>query len=143
MGASVPGGARLQPTMRDKSLSMRLSAEEWARFEAVAEHYGLPVAFMIRMLVKKEEIAIQTSPAGGNSRWEFVKREAIALLPMVQLPRLRVSFDERTRTIVLSDGKVTRLVRNGESAWYALSAWPGSQLRSAQEALESDSFRQR
>ena len=129
--------------MRDKSLSMRLSSEEWARFEAVAEHYGLPVAFMIRMLVKKEEIAIQTSPAGGDTRWEFVKREAIALLPMAQLQRLRISFDERTRTIVLSDGKVTRLVRNGDSAWFALSAWPGSQLRSAQEALEADSYRRR
>jgi hypothetical protein len=130
--------------MRDKSLSMRLSPEEWARFEAVAEHYGLPVAFMIRMLVKKEELAIQTTgPASGDARWEFVKREAIALMPMVQLPRLRVSFDERTRTIVLSDGRVTRLVRNGESAWHALTAWPGSQLRSAQEALESDSYGRR
>jgi hypothetical protein len=129
--------------MRDKTLSMRLSAEEWARFESVAEHYGLPVAFMIRMLVRKEEIAIQTSPAGGDTRWDFVKREAIALLPMVQLPRLRVSFDERTRTIVLSDGKVTRLVRNGDSAWYALSSWPGSQLRSAQDALDSEPYRQR
>jgi hypothetical protein len=129
--------------MRDKTLSMRLSPEEWARFEDVAEHYGLPVAFMIRMLVKKEDIAIRTSPAAGNSRWEFIKREAIALLPMAQLPRLRVSFDERTRTVVLSDGKVTRLVRNGESAWYALSSWPGSQLRSAHEALESDSYKWR
>jgi hypothetical protein len=120
---------------------MKLSPEEWARFEAVAEHYGLPVAFMVRMLVKKEELAIQTSPAGGDSRWEFVKREAIALLPMAGLSRLRVSFDELSRTIVLSDGKVTRLVRNGDSAWFALSVWPGSQLRSAQDALESESYR--
>jgi hypothetical protein len=117
---------------------MRLSAEEWERFQAIAEHYGLPVAFMIRMLVKKEETAIQTGPGAAETRWEFLKREAVGLLPTAQLPRLRVSFDERSRTIVLSDGKLTRLVRGGESAWDALALWPGSQLRTAAAGPESD-----
>jgi hypothetical protein len=123
--------------MRDKTISMKLTPEEWARFEMVADHYGLPVAFMLRMLVKRELTAIQMGPTAGEARWEFVKREAVRLLPMVQNPRLRVSFDERTKTLVLSDGKVTRLVRGGESAWFALAAWPGSQLRHHIDDLES------
>lgn len=122
--------------MRDKNLTMRLTAEEWARFEAVAEHYGLPVAFMVRMVIKKEEAAIQIGSA--ETRWDFLKREAMALLPMARLPRLRVSFDERYRAIVLSDGRVTRLVRGGESAWSAIAAWPGSQLRSQQDPQEPE-----
>jgi hypothetical protein len=116
---------------------MRLSPEEWERFEAVADHYGLPVPFMVRMLVRREEMAIRaTADAAGDPRWEFVKREALALLPLAQLSRLRVSFDERSRTIVVSDGKVTRLVRNGESASGAIAKWPGSQLRAGQEEPE-------
>jgi hypothetical protein len=124
--------------MRDKTLTLRLTAEEWERFEAVAEHYGLPVPFMLRMLVKKEETAIQTGvPSAVDTRWEALKREAVSLLPATGVPRLRASFDERTHTIVLSDGKVTRLVRGGESSWFALASWPGSQLVQHQEPRDS------
>ncbi len=130
--------------MRDKTLNMRLTPEEWERFEAVAEHYGLPVPFMLRMLVKKEETAIQTGvPSAVDTRWESLKREAVSLLPATGVPRLRASFDERTRTIVLSDGKVTRLVRGGESAWFALASWPGSQLVQQQEPRDSGLSRRR
>jgi hypothetical protein len=41
-------------TMREKTFNMRLTPEEWARFEAVASHHALPVASMLRMLVKRE-----------------------------------------------------------------------------------------
>ena len=130
--------------MRDKTLTVRLTAEEWERFEAVAEHYGLPVPFMLRMLVKKEETAIQTGvPSAVDTRWEALKREAVSLLPATGVPRLRASFDERTHTIVLSDGKVTRLVRGGESAWFALASWPGSQLVQQQESRDSGFSRRR
>ena len=130
--------------MRDKTLTMRLSAEEWARFEIVAEHYGLPVPFLIRMLVKKEETAIATGmPSAMDTRWEQLKREAVSLLPSTGIPRLRASFDERTHTIVLSDGKVTRLIRGGESAWFALASWPGSQLVATQQHRDSGLSRRR
>jgi|HubBroStandDraft_1064217.scaffolds.fasta_scaffold337536_2 hypothetical protein len=39
---------------RDKTFNMRLTPEEWERFEAVAEGYSLPVASMLRMLVKEK-----------------------------------------------------------------------------------------
>jgi hypothetical protein len=40
--------------LRDKTFNMRLTGEEWARFEVVASHYGLPVASMLRMLIKEK-----------------------------------------------------------------------------------------
>jgi hypothetical protein len=45
-------------TMREKTFNMRLAPEEWARFESVAEHYQLPVASMLRMLVKEKYDAL-------------------------------------------------------------------------------------
>jgi hypothetical protein len=39
---------------RDRTFNMRLTPEEWARFEAVAADHELPVASVIRMLVKRE-----------------------------------------------------------------------------------------
>ncbi|HEY4013775.1 MAG TPA: hypothetical protein VGM06_10575 [Polyangiaceae bacterium] len=48
---------------REKTFNMRLTAEEVQTFEMVAGHYGLPVASMLRMLVKKEhrEILAESS----------------------------------------------------------------------------------
>ncbi len=40
--------------MREKIFTMRLSVEERARLEAVAAHYGLTAAEVIRMLAKRE-----------------------------------------------------------------------------------------
>jgi predicted DNA-binding protein len=42
------------PTMREKQLNIRLSPEESQRLEAVAEHYSLSAAAVLRMLVKRE-----------------------------------------------------------------------------------------
>jgi hypothetical protein len=41
-------------TMRQKTFNMRLAPEEWAIFEAVAARHGLPIASLLRMLVKRE-----------------------------------------------------------------------------------------
>jgi hypothetical protein len=41
--------------MRERMFTMRLSAEESARLDALAEHYGLNAAGLIRMLLKKEQ----------------------------------------------------------------------------------------
>ncbi|HKY39246.1 MAG TPA: hypothetical protein VJN18_25085 [Polyangiaceae bacterium] len=46
------------PTMREKQLNVRLSPEEAARLEAVAEHYSLSAAAVLRMLVKREHDAL-------------------------------------------------------------------------------------
>ena len=41
-------------SMREKQLNIRLSPEESARLEIVAEHYSLSAAAVLRMLVKRE-----------------------------------------------------------------------------------------
>ncbi|MEO7032742.1 MAG: hypothetical protein ABI548_02840 [Polyangiaceae bacterium] len=41
-------------SMREKQLNIRLSPEEAARLEAIAEHYSLSAAAVLRMLVKRE-----------------------------------------------------------------------------------------
>ena len=45
-------------TMREKVFNLRLSDEEAARLDAIATHYGLNAAGVIRMLVKREHDAI-------------------------------------------------------------------------------------
>lgn len=45
--------------MREKLFTMRMSDEESARLDAVARHYGLNAAGVIRMLVKREYDAQQ------------------------------------------------------------------------------------
>jgi predicted DNA-binding protein len=48
--------------MREKQLNIRLSAEESERLDRVADHYGLNSAGLIRMLLKREDLAIAASP---------------------------------------------------------------------------------
>lgn len=45
-------------SMREKLFTMRMSADENARLEAVATHYGLNGAGVIRMLLKREHESI-------------------------------------------------------------------------------------
>lgn len=44
--------------MREKLFTMRMSEEESLRLDAVARHYGLNAAGVIRMLVKREHDAV-------------------------------------------------------------------------------------
>lgn len=57
-------------TMREKQLNLRVSAEELARLELVAEHYGLNIAATIRMLAKREadRIAADAAPAPRTTK---------------------------------------------------------------------------
>ncbi len=43
---------------RDRQFNMRLSADEAHRLDALAGHYGLNAANLLRMLLKKEADAI-------------------------------------------------------------------------------------
>jgi hypothetical protein len=49
--------------VREKLFTMRMSAEEWQRAEALAEHHGLTVAGLFRLLLKKEERAVAAEQA--------------------------------------------------------------------------------
>lgn len=56
--------------MREKVFNIRLSAEEWARVEAVAAHHGLNASGLFRFLLKKEEreIGIPAAPASSPAK---------------------------------------------------------------------------
>jgi hypothetical protein len=45
--------------MRERMFTMRLSEDESKRLDALAEHYGLNGAGLIRMLLKREEEAVE------------------------------------------------------------------------------------
>jgi predicted DNA-binding protein len=49
--------------MREKQLNIRLNEEETARVEALAKHYGLGEAALVRMLLKREADAVLPDPA--------------------------------------------------------------------------------
>ncbi len=41
--------------VREKLFTMRMSAEEWARAEALAKHYGVTMAALFRMILLEKE----------------------------------------------------------------------------------------
>ena len=55
---------------RQRLFTLRMTEDEGARFNRVAEHYGLTVAGVLRMLMKREDDAL-----GAPAR-ETVKRAA-------------------------------------------------------------------
>ncbi len=48
---------------KDQTFKLRLDAEDRKRLERVAEHYSLPVASLLRMLVKREDDALAREAA--------------------------------------------------------------------------------
>jgi hypothetical protein len=50
---------------REKLFTMRMSAEEWARIEALGAHYALNAASLLRFLVKREADAIGVAARSG------------------------------------------------------------------------------
>jgi antitoxin component of RelBE/YafQ-DinJ toxin-antitoxin module len=46
---------------RDRIIRFRVSDEERARFAALAEHYGLAISDLLRMLLKRDADAIAAS----------------------------------------------------------------------------------
>lgn len=67
------------PAMRERLFTMRMSDEESGRLDAVARHYALNGAGVIRMLVKREYDAIASSsadPSGKPSTKASVKKRS-------------------------------------------------------------------
>ena len=48
---------------KPKTFNIRFNAEDWARVERIADHYALPMAGAIRMLLKREDDAIAVHEA--------------------------------------------------------------------------------
>lgn len=65
--------------LREKLFTMRMSEEERARSEALASHFGLNVAGLIRMLLKEKarELALEPSaaaPAAPTARTRSARK---------------------------------------------------------------------
>jgi hypothetical protein len=54
--------------LREKLFTMRMSAEEWARAEKLAEHDGLTVAALVRMLLKDRERHLERSEPSAKPK---------------------------------------------------------------------------
>jgi hypothetical protein len=54
--------------MRKDTFNMRLTAEEAARFARVARAHDLPIASMLRILVKREELALGLGPTSSKEK---------------------------------------------------------------------------
>jgi antitoxin component of RelBE/YafQ-DinJ toxin-antitoxin module len=50
------------PVPRGRLLNMRVNDDEWQRLNRLAEHYGVNVSAVIRMLAKRESAALGLEP---------------------------------------------------------------------------------
>ncbi|CAN5922602.1 hypothetical protein BH11MYX4_BH11MYX4_03900 [soil metagenome] len=70
--------AMMRREMRETQVNVRLNAEESERADRLAAHYGLTLAFTIRMLLKREHDAVfpptSPAPAAAPSRPRAVKK---------------------------------------------------------------------
>ncbi len=48
-----------EPMPKGQTFKLRLDDEDRARLEQVAKHYSLPIASLVRMLVKREADALE------------------------------------------------------------------------------------
>jgi antitoxin component of RelBE/YafQ-DinJ toxin-antitoxin module len=51
------------PVPRGRLLNMRVNDDEYDRLNRLAEHYGLNVSGVIRMLAKRDAVALGLEPA--------------------------------------------------------------------------------
>jgi hypothetical protein len=68
---SIRGGLKLPQNaaaLREKLFTMRMSAEEWTRAEALAKHYGINVAALVRMLLIEREREVADKLSLGPRR---------------------------------------------------------------------------
>ena len=56
-------------SMREKQLNIRLSPEEAERLDAVAAHYSLSAAAVLRMLVKREHDGLEAALKSLETRF--------------------------------------------------------------------------
>jgi len=64
--------------MRDRNITVPVSAEEWERFEQVAEHYEMPVHALLRYLVRREADWLRPGTSSAHGMQQHQRREFIA-----------------------------------------------------------------
>jgi hypothetical protein len=55
--------AEHHPMPRGRLLNFRVNDEEWRRLARLADHYGLTVSGVVRMLIKRDAVALGHEPA--------------------------------------------------------------------------------
>lgn len=64
--------------MRDRTVTVPVSAEEWERFELVAEHYEMPVHALLRYLVRREADWLRPGTTSSHGMRQHQRRDLIA-----------------------------------------------------------------
>jgi hypothetical protein len=54
------------PVPRGRLLNMRVNDEEWERLNLLAQHYGVNVSAVIRMLAKRDAVACWSPPRSAR-----------------------------------------------------------------------------
>lgn len=118
--------------MREHQINIRLTPEEQTRFDRVARHYGLNLPNLVRFLVRREEQDLLEGDRErwkkGAPKWERDKAFIAWLVPIVNLMKLNVQFDERTRTVTIESPLVPPVQKleglQPFEAIDALASWP-------------------
>jgi hypothetical protein len=63
--------------MREHTVTVSLSADELAAFEAVAKRHGLPVEAMVRHVVRRESKWIAPATSSAHAIWRHGKLHEI------------------------------------------------------------------
>jgi hypothetical protein len=100
-----------------KQLNFRLSPEEFDRFERVANHYGLPIASMLRMLVKREDDGL-----AADLPEAALRRDMLSVIETISRSRLATETEVLTDVTALRPsrrrmealGMLISLTNNGE-----------------------------
>jgi hypothetical protein len=74
-------------TMREKTFNVRLSVEEAERLDAVAKHYSLTAAAVLRMLVKQEHDRLELKKQAAGDDLEGLPKDVLEALPRSDNPR--------------------------------------------------------
>lgn len=128
--------------MREKMFTLRMNEEESTRLDAIAKHYGLNAAGVLRVLIKeKHDQIVGDDVRREDRRWYQFTESVRDRMQLAGVPNLKVFFDQSNLNARLTDGKRERIVSAEEEPepFVVLNNWPGSFLECDDEGHEYDS----
>lgn len=123
-------------TMRETQINIRLGPDEKKQFDVVADHLGVNIPTMLRLLVKHaaQDLARKRRLAWQDDEpsWERDKRYAAFLVPLVNRFMLEVIPDDAKRTFTIHSPRVPPVGARGpltlEETIEALENWEGGDI---------------